>query len=387
MNDFEPTATSGRKMRLIGLMNSFTRGMSGGDLWFIEVMKRLLDYELIVITSKSGVEVCSNYGLNHCKFKVSSSEKRQRLLLLTYLIRTFRAILTIRAFKVDVIYSSSDFFPDVFPAVWCKMVNRKCIWVQKVYHLVPRKRFAPWLMQKISHAVARLGADLVLVDNNDLARQLISFGFSPNRVHVCSPGVSVDDVPEENPQIVSNRSGAVYLGRIHHAKGMKELIEIWSVVCQLRPSSHLRLVGTGDAKYIRSLQQFIESLGLANYISLLGFQDDLTVTTVLKESRVYVTASREEGFGMSVLEALAVGTPVVCWDIPAFREAFGDAVSAVPVGDRDLFAERVVKLLMDDSCFQERAEFGRRAIMRYSWEFSADRERSLINLAFLHGFI
>lgn len=378
--DNNSSVGNGRR-KLVGLMNSYTQGMSGGDLWFIEVMKRFCkEYDLTIVTSALGVAACLNHELVHCQYIETSAEERPRILLYLYLLRTFGAIRAVNLLKADILYSSSDFFPDVIVAAYFRRRNSSSVWVQKIYHLAPKKRFLAWLLQRFSLQLIRSGSDLVLVDNIFLSNQLERFGIPRNKVRISQPGLSIQDTPKRKE--LSERSGAVYLGRIHHAKGIRELIDIWAIVCGIRPGTHLNLIGTGDRKYLASMKKVVDSLGLSNEISFLGFQADEDVANLLQNSRVFVTASSEEGFGISILEALAVETPVVCWDIDAFREAFGPAVLLTPIHDNELFAKNVVKLLNEDVFWHERVEGAKNRSKGFSWDSSAAREQSLIESRF-----
>lgn len=72
--------------------------------------------------------------------------------------------------------------------------------------------------------------------------------------------------------------------------------------------------------------------------------DDDGYRALLDGATALVSASRDEGFGLPVLEAMARGTPVVLSDIPAFREVAGDAGLFAPPGDAAAFADRVREL-------------------------------------------
>lgn len=91
---------------------------------------------------------------------------------------------------------------------------------------------------------------------------------------------------------------------------------------------------------------------------------------VLREATALVSASRDEGFGIPLVEAMALGTPVVVSDIPVFREIAGDAAVYVAADDAGGLAG-AVRALADDAEWQRRSAAGRAQAARFGWPASA----------------
>ena len=98
--------------------------------------------------------------------------------------------------------------------------------------------------------------------------------------------------------------------------------------------------------------------------------DDATYREVLRGATALVSASRDEGFGIPLVEAMGVGTPVVVSDIPVFREVGGPAAAYVDADDVSGFV-RAVRELDDESVWEERSSSVRQQAARYSWDASA----------------
>lgn len=108
--------------------------------------------------------------------------------------------------------------------------------------------------------------------------------------------------------------------------------------------------------------------------SRLVFHDgasDETYRRLLGAATALVTASREEGFGLPLAEAMSLGTPVVVTDIPVFREVAGDAGAYVAPGDAAGFA-RAVRELSDPVVFDARGAAARERAARHGWDASAE---------------
>jgi glycosyltransferase involved in cell wall biosynthesis len=91
---------------------------------------------------------------------------------------------------------------------------------------------------------------------------------------------------------------------------------------------------------------------------------------VLRGATALVSASHDEGFGIPLVEAMALGTPLVVSDIPVFREVGGDAAAYVDPDDVHGFVE-AVKELDDPVVWEQRSAAARAQAARYSWAASA----------------
>ena len=362
--------------RLIGFMNAYVAGMSGGDASFIEIARRLDAWDRIVITSALGQRTVERHGLQAVHWTTSHERRftHPYWTYWTYVTRTIRAMALLRKLRPgDLMYSTSDFFPDTLPAFLARVFIPQTRWVQRMHHLIPKRRLLQYLAQRISLALIQRRCDLVVVNSNLLCDQLTARGLRRDRIRVNYPGIDLEDyasVPRAEPPNLD----AVFLGRLHPAKGVLDFASIWSRVVRQRGTARLGIVGHGMPQIVRDLQALLHKAGLDRSVELLGFLDDAEARRAVAGSRLFISPSYEEGFGMAVLEALALGTPAVVWDLPAYREVFPRGIVRVPEGDEAAFATAIVRLLSDDDSRRALAQDGRDVAQTYSWNLTAQRE-------------
>lgn len=367
---------------LIAFMNSFSQGMSGGDVCFIEICKRLKDFNKIIVTSALGEQLCRSKGLE-AEFVITTREQEFKGVIWTYIKRILKALfIKINIPKSSVVYSTSDFFPDVLPSFFLKARFKKHVsWIQKVFHLIPESRRISHWAQKMSFAFIKRFADLVIVDNQLLKRELIKLGFKESRVEVNYPGIDLAHF--QNLVCDSSlRYDAVSLSRLHPSKGIFELVEIWKLVCQERPGAKLAIIGGGSEKIKYDLEAYVGKLGLQKTVDILGYLDDSRAHQILKSGRIFVLASREEGFGMVILEAMACGLPAVAWDLPVFREVFPEGMLRIPMGDKEKFAKAALSLLDGASLYEKVSRETGDISKKYDWDKIAARELNLMSSFF-----
>jgi glycosyltransferase involved in cell wall biosynthesis len=108
-----------------------------------------------------------------------------------------------------------------------------------------------------------------------------------------------------------------------------------------------------------------------------GYLDEADLRPVVAGAAALVLPSRDEGFGLPLLEALATGTPVVASDLPVLREVGGDLASYAPVGDVEAFAATLEQVLDAPGP----ADARRLHAARFTWAASAEGHRAAYNLA------
>jgi glycosyltransferase involved in cell wall biosynthesis len=204
-----------------------------------------------------------------------------------------------------------------------------------------------------------------------------------SRFHLVPPGLPasffepacrVDELAALREELgLDDATGPVLLnvGMLIDLKGQHELVPAMVAVVRALPGATLLLVGDGENR--ERLSGLIEEHHLGGRVRLLGHRHD--VPALLQLADGLVSASRSEGFGMAVLEAMAAGKPVVAVHTPAYDEfaPAGRSAYFVQRQDRGLLAAAIVEVFSDPRRTQAMGVAARADAERFRVEHTAKR--------------
>jgi glycosyltransferase involved in cell wall biosynthesis len=121
------------------------------------------------------------------------------------------------------------------------------------------------------------------------------------------------------------------------------------------------------------LQEFAKELGIADRVIFTGHVADSELRALYAGARVYACPSLYEGFGFTVLEAMACGVPVVCSTAASLPEVAGDAALYADARDPEMFGEALCVAFTDSARRAELVTRGYGNVRRFTWEHAADR--------------
>jgi glycosyltransferase involved in cell wall biosynthesis len=209
---------------------------------------------------------------------------------------------------------------------------------------------------------------------------LVARGISAAQVEVQHPGIRR---PEAQPAPIATREPlVVYVGRLAAYKRIEVVLDAVAQLVPRHPALRLALLGRG-AERVR-LEHRADALGIREHVEFAGFVSDAERDAWLARARVCVCASRKEGFGLTVIEANALGTPNVASDAPGLRDTVrhGETGFLVADGDAAQFADRIDALLGDDALAERMSRAALVWSQRFDWERAATAmERSLARVA------
>jgi glycosyltransferase involved in cell wall biosynthesis len=219
-------------------------------------------------------------------------------------------------------------------------------------------------------------ADGIIAISPEMKENLVALGMDPARVQSIPNGIDTQKFSPVNLDVKINirhrlalptdKIIVTYTGRLAISKGLPLLIEIWPALREKYANVHLVLVGSDAATYDSCLSDVlhqIQQYQLEQSVTLVGDVDN--VYEYLQASDLYVFPSEYEGFGLSMVEALACGLPAVVTDVGVAGELIQSWVNGIlvpPKKDSELLTS-LLWLLEHRECWPTMADKARAAVL------------------------
>jgi glycosyltransferase involved in cell wall biosynthesis len=162
----------------------------------------------------------------------------------------------------------------------------------------------------------------------------------------------------------------LYVGIYRERKNHAGLLQAFQHLVHDGSPCHLVIAGPMNEAE-EELRTLAAELGIEKRMVLTGFVADEDLPALYSGARVYACPSLAEGFGLTVIEAMACGTPVVCAQNSSLPEAAGTAALFADISNPQLFGEALHRALGDDALRQELIDRGIRHARRFSWRVAA----------------
>ena len=200
--------------------------------------------------------------------------------------------------------------------------------------------------------------------------------FNPNEVD--------NDVLRKELGIPKDDFIFIFVGRIVKDKGINELVHAFDKLSSERTDVHLVLIGAEEKQLNPILDDTRKIIECNNHIYAIGRRED--VRPYLKDADAFVFPTYREGFGMVLIEALAMGTPAISSDIIGCNEIIieNENGTLIPAKDKDALYNVMKKWAENPSVVKRMSELCRNAIVqRYNrpqvWKNYLDEYLRLIN--------
>ncbi len=198
---------------------------------------------------------------------------------------------------------------------------------------------------------------------------LVMSGIPEERISIHYCGIDIDRYNRGKrnkiPFLVT------FMGRIKRYKSIEHLL--YAVPSLIKEFPLLKVMVVGDGDDLLRLKKVAASLKILDKINFTGFVSEDEKVRILQESEIVVNTSSKEGWGLTVIESNACGTPVVAADSPGLRDSVKDGFNGIlyPYGDIEALSSSISRLLKRPELLKRMQTDAIEWSKKFDWDRSA----------------
>jgi len=220
----------------------------------------------------------------------------------------------------------------------------------------------------------------ILVPSNWVKIQILHHSkVSPSKIKVTYEGI--EEIFSSKTKTIDLKSAIsdldfslpfiVYTGSAYPHKNVRLLIK---AIKKINQQTRLQLVLVGSRSvFLSNLKLFISQEQIASKVIFAGFLSDKQLISLYRQAKILVHPSISEGFGLTGLEAMAVGLPVLASKAGSLPEIYSDAATYFDPTDLDGLTGKIRTLLTDKQLRQKLITKGKKRTKQFSWETTAKK--------------
>jgi len=201
---------------------------------------------------------------------------------------------------------------------------------------------------------------------------VVAHGYNQAVFH---PETSQETSPQKSPYIF-------YVGRIEEKKNVRLLLDAFALFCKEKKNVNLVLAGKNGYGF-ELIQEKIQSLpkDVQSRIYQPGHLPQYDLVRYLQHAAIFAFPSQYEGFGLSVLEAMASGAPVVCSNNSSLPEVTGDSAILLPPTNPLSWASAFSRIMNQPELAKELSAKAVRQASQFTWPVAAQKTLTIIENA------
>lgn len=221
-----------------------------------------------------------------------------------------------------------------------------------------------------------------IVVNSEYMRKSATkwYGVDHEKIAVIPNGVDLERFNSCDDRLTLDGDPVVlYLGQLTPIKGVETSIQAIGKLHSELPNVKLHIVGHSDIEDLRGLQLLAKKEGIDKHVIFHGEARGSQVARYYRSADMFVLPSRHEGFGITAVEAMASGIPVIASDIESFQEIITDGKDGLLFrsGDADALSSAILTLAKDSGLRKRLSQAALETVRKYSWDVIAAEYVSL----------
>lgn len=200
--------------------------------------------------------------------------------------------------------------------------------------------------------------------------ELVEIGYNRERIGLLHN--AIDHNLFESVQVEKSPTPLItYIGRIKNYKNIDVILDAISILRSDIKDIKLIIGGKGD--HLTKLQEKAAKLNLLNHIEFLGFLTEEEKAEILGKAWIFSTMAEKEGWGITVIEANAMGTPAIGSNVPGLRDSIqhNETGYLVPLNSAKQLAEKIKLLITNKSELERLSNNSLEWSKNFTWDKSA----------------
>lgn len=293
--------------------------------------------------------------------------------------------------SIDVIHT--HFLRENYISILSKIMGNKVLLINTNHMLTDNNG-----MTIFTNKLMTLFDYKIIAVSNAVKEKLIREGVNPSKIKLIYNGIDIDywrggkeiglrkEFGIDNDEFV-----IVSVARFSEEKGHFFLLETIAALKELLnirgyKNIKIKFLLIGDGKLLCKCKDLAENLGIAKDVIFAGHRTD--IKSILKNSDLFVAHSKSEALGISILEALACGLPVIATNVGGTKEIINANTNCgiiVNYGDVESFAKAIIKLLYDKALCEKYIANGYNILEeKFNLDNTAEETYTLYNSSMIH---
>ncbi|MFK2826714.1 glycosyltransferase family 4 protein [Bacillus sp. B190/17] len=337
--------------------------MGGAESYFCKLENQLRHPNLVFYTAAGSGELYEQINNKHHFIPMSRRNHLANLLMIKRKVMKY---------KIDIIHANS-----LRMVLYAVMVQKMA---KKKFKIIYTKHNATMIEKRFRYAFTHLlnkHVTKIITVSKDEQKNLFQLGVQPNKITTIYNGVDLEQFTYHQKE-KNDVCKVGILARLSPEKNHELFLQISS---RLKHDPKIKFYIGGDGPQYSTIRKMIDELNLTHHVQMIG--EVKNPQSFIKEMDILVLTSHREVFPLVILEAMAVGTPVVAIDTGGIKEAiksheFGRLVSDYSV---DHFCRHIAAIKEDQ---QLRNEIAERARDRVQKHFSLEKMITSTMKEYLH---
>ncbi len=208
------------------------------------------------------------------------------------------------------------------------------------------------------------------------AMESLVSNMTNSKIYVIPNGINLEDIDDVKP-LELNPPNILFVGLLWNVKGVDILLNAVPIIKKSIPDLSVYIVGSGPCE--NELKKLVKELDIEENIKFLGFISGKEKYSYYTSADICVFPSRHEAFGITLLEAMACGKPVVASNVGGIPYVVEDGKTGLLFegGNVEDLAEKVIALLNDEKLRDKMGKAGRERVKDFTWDKIAEQTVSV----------